>query len=279
MCSSDLGSLAFLDKEINGVKQGFLNLLGHLNPTGGGASYQTKIKSADFINAMATGVGVVEGKPISQIDPTIQVKLNAPSVQTLAKLLFSTAPSQVTQAAISSDTQKVFDGSGGTALTLGVWYLIGARNLSKFIASIDNGAGTFTDLVSGSDYDLDTELGAIRFNSGGTHTLTGTEKISCLYQAGALTNAPQIAPGASPNYTYGGLYIYMVLAANEARSNPEVWLRYLPRARIEPSGNFDVGVDKPAEITLDIMGVPSSEISGQPYGYLKQIAGTMRAIA
>ena len=266
------GALAFLDKEVAGVKNGYLNLLGHVNPTSGGASFQNKVKSTEFIQAMATGVGVVAGELISQIDPTIQVKLNSPSLASLAKLLFSTDPTVVTQAAVAVDTQKLI-----ASIAIGVWYLLGAQGITKFVASkqVDT---VFTDLDA-TDYDLDTELGAVRFKSGGTNTLAGTEKISCLYQAAALTNQPIIAPAAAPQFTYGGVYIYLVIAPNEARANAEAWLRYMPRARIKPSGNFDVSVDKPGEITLDLMGVPSGEISGYPFGYMKQIAGTMRSIA
>ena len=122
-------------------------------------------------------------------------------------------------------------------------------------------------------------MGAIIFYGTGTNALTGAEKIDILYQAGALTNQPIIAPAAAPQFTYGGVSIYMVIAANEARANAEAWLRYVPRCRIKPSGNFDVSVDKPGEITLDLMAVPSSEISGYPFGFLKQIAGTMRSIS
>ena len=142
------GALAFLDKEVAGVKQGFLNLLGNVNPTSGGASFQNKVKSAEFIQAMATGVGVVAGEPISQIDPTIQLKLNAPSLASLAKLLFSPDPSVVTQAAVSADALKEIDGTA-TPFTLGVWYLIGKQNNTK-IDVAKNVGGTFTDLVAGS---------------------------------------------------------------------------------------------------------------------------------
>jgi hypothetical protein len=270
------GSMAFFDKEVSGTKVGYLQLVGNVTPASG-ASLQTKVKSAEFIEAMATGVGTVSGKPISQIEPTIQLKVNAPSLLTLAKLLMSTDPTTVTQNAISVDTQKVIDGST-TPFVLGVWYTLGAMSITKFGAAIDAGGGTFTQLAA-SDYELDTELGAVKFKAGGANALDGTQKISCLYQAGALTNQPLIAPGANPKYSYGGVYIYTVLAANEARSGNEVWLHYMPRARFEPSGNFDVTVDKPGEVTLDCVAVPSPEISGQPFGFLKQIAGAMRGIA
>ena len=265
------GALAFLDKEVNGTKQGFLNLLGHVQPTSGGASMQSKVKSAEFVQAMATGVGVVAGEPISQIDPMIQVKLNAPSLATLAKLLFSSDATQANQAAVVADAQKLI-----TSITLGVWYLLGVQAITKFVAS-KQAVAVFTDLDP-TDYDLDTELGAVRFKSGGTNALAGGEGISCLYQAAALANQPSLAPYSAPQFTYGGVYIYMVIAPNEARANAEAWLRYMPRARIKPTGNFDISVDKPGEVTLDLMGVPSSEISGYPFGYMKQIAGTMRSI-
>ena len=105
------------------------------------------------------------------------------------------APTTATQAVISTDTQKLIDGTT-TPFTLEAWYLLGAQNVTKFIASKDVG-GTFTDLAA-SDYDLDTELGAVRFHATGTNTLTGAEKISCLYQAAAITTAPIIALASVP---------------------------------------------------------------------------------
>ena len=272
------GNFAVIDRETSiGVKEGALRPLGHLVPTGGGASFQPKVKSSEFISAMATGVGVVEAKPISQMDPMIQCKINAPTMRTLSMALYAGAPTTATQAAVSSDTQKVIDGTS-TPFVIGAWYLLGAQNITKFIASKDV-TGTFTDLVSGSDYLLDTELGAIKFLAGGSLTLAGTEKISCLYQAAAITTAPIIALASVPRFVYAGVYIYSVLAANEGKAVAEVFLSYIPRARLEPTGNFDIGVDKPAEITLDIYAVPSTEISGYPFGYaFKQLAGTMRSI-
>jgi hypothetical protein len=261
------GNLALFDRETSpGVKQGYLNILGSLTPDSG-ASMQNKVKSADFVTAMATGVGIVEGKPISQFDPTIQVKLNAPSVAAVALALFAGTPSTYTQAAVAADAAKTIPNA-----VANVWYLLGAQAVTKFIAS--NTAGD-TVHVAGVDYVLDTQLGAVKFLSG----CAGVgSSILCSYQAAAITTAPEIAPAALPKFTYGGLYIYSVLAPNEARSSTEVWLRYMPRARVEPTGNFDIGVSKPGEITLDIQAVPSSEISGKPFGWFRQIAGAVRDI-
>jgi hypothetical protein len=272
------GHFALIDRETSiGVKEGVLRPLGHLNPTGGGASFQPKVKSSEFISAMSTGVGVVEGKPISQMDPMIQCKINAPTMRLLALALYAGAATTATQSVVSSDAQKVIDGTV-TPFVLGVWYLLGAQNITKFIASKDV-SGTFTDLVVNSDYFLDTELGAIKFVATGTLTLTGAEKISCLYQAAAITSTPIIAMGSVPRFIYAGVYIYTVLAANEAKAAAEVFLSYMPRARLEPTGNIDIGVDKAAEITMDFYAVPSTEISGYPFGYaFKQLAGTLRDI-
>src|SRR6266404_5852283 len=79
------GAALLCDKEIsNGVKQGFLNHLGNITK----ASFQAKVKSAEFLTAMSTGVSVTEGKPISHLDTPFNVTVNAPSLRALDLAMF-----------------------------------------------------------------------------------------------------------------------------------------------------------------------------------------------
>jgi hypothetical protein len=263
-----------------GVKTPYYTPLGLCEPKAG-ASFDLKATAAEFENADATGVIITEGKPISKLDVPIAVKLKAPSMTMLAMAMFSTAPTAVTQDAVTEDTQVTITGAT-TPFAFNVWYPLGYMNITQINVS-KNVSSTFTTLDNGAtsgtpDYQIDTELGMIMFFNNGTNTLAGTEVISILLQAGALTSMPQITPRVSPIYIYGGVQFYIVNAANEARQTSESWLRYVPLARLEPTGKFDITADKSAEIDVMFTPVPSTEISGAPFGYLKQIAGVARAI-
>src|ERR1017187_2478010 len=124
------GAMALVDMETSpGVKQGYLNILGHIMPAGGGAAHSSKVKSSPFVQAMATGVGVAVGEPISQLDPTIQVKINANSMLAVSSLLMGNNPTQVTQAAVSTDTPVAI-----ASVVLDVEYALPVANTSKFVA-------------------------------------------------------------------------------------------------------------------------------------------------
>jgi hypothetical protein len=266
------GAALLLDKEIsNGVKQGFLNHLGNIIK----ASFQTKVKSADFLTAMSTGVAITEGKPISQLDVPFNVTINAPSMRALDLAMFGSGVSTWTQTAVTSATTKEFDG-----IVANVWYKLPNVTINTFILTSTGGSPTtYTASTDGGitgDYMVDEELGAFLILPGGTISSGGN--VIASWKASAVTAFPELSPRMSTRYAYGGAYIYLVLAANEARPNPEVWLRYVPRARLEPSGNLDFTVDKPGEITFDLTPVPSNEIANQSFGYLHQIAGTGRVV-
>lgn len=272
------GALMGIDRVTNftnGVptKSGYMDILGNI-ASSTGLSFQSKPKSAEFLVATSSGVATSQGKPISQLDAMFQVKIDSPSVQAASLALFGGTATTVSQTAISSDVTN----TSISAVVLDVWYPVGAQALTKFAAN--NGSSTtYTESTDGGvtgDYLLDTEAGFVKFLSSGT--VTAASQVAWAYQAAALTNQPYIGLRTNPRYTMAGIYAFMVIAENEARNAPEVWMLYMPVARIEPTGNFDINSSKPAEITLDITGIQSNEIANAPFGYLKQIDGTMRSI-
>ena len=267
------GSVAVFDVESAPfVREGVLRELGLVAPSGG-VQLSMDIKSTAFIQVDGNGMGYEAGKPIHQRQPKLQLKINAPSMRTLGLALLAGTPAAYTQAALVADTQFSI-----AALVLDVWYYVGALSLTKLTASkvVD---AAFTDLVKEVDYQLDTSAGLIKFLSS-SQIVTAGCAISVLYQAAAITAAPRLAIGAVPAFVTGGLHIYRVVLPAGTRTAPQLFVDRFPRVRIEPSGNIDLSFDKPAEITLDVFGLPSPEIPGAPFGYaFQQIAGDLRGSA
>jgi len=264
------GSALLYDLETApGVNSGIPWLLGNITK----ADFESKAEATDFDTAMSTGVLVTEGKPIKKLNTIFSATINAPSLHAMSLAMFAggTVTSASYQAAVSTDTAFAV-----ASVVLGVWYKLPVSQISAFVVGLTSSfTGTPTTYTEGTDYVLDSELGAVQFLAGGA--ITAASAVTCFYQASAITG-PQISPLTNVRFTYGKVYVYMVVAANEARTNPEIWLRYIPRARLEPSGKFDFTADKPGEVTFTVTAVPSTALVGQPYGYLQQIGGTAHVI-
>ncbi len=267
------GAFAVFDVETAPfVKEGVLRELGQVAPSGG-AQLSMDIKSNEFIQVDPTGMGYVAGKPVHQRQPKLQLKINAPSMRTLGLALLAGTPASYTQAAVAADAQYNI-----ASVVLDVWYYVGALALTKLTASkeVAGTPTTFTDLVKETDYQLDTAAGLVKFLSSGV-ILTEGDSVSVLYQAAAIAARPRIAIGSVPAFVTGGLRIFRTVLPSGTRTTPQMFIDYFPRVRIEPSGNIDLAHDKPAEITLDVYGLPSPEISGAQFGYaFQQIAGDLR---
>ncbi len=254
------GAAMLYDKDL----QGLYSHVGNISK----ADFEAKPESTDFDTAMATGVLVTEGKPIKKLNIPFNPTINAPSLRTLDAVMFGSGVNTWSQASATGTTQPF------TINAFGVWYKLNGVNLSSFTLTSGSGESLVT-YVAGTDYIVDTELGAFMPVAGAG--IAASTAVTATFNLAAVSNFPELAPQTSVRFSYGRVIIYMVVAANEARTTPEVWLRYIPKARVEPSGKFDFTADKPGEVQLVVTPVPSGEIANQPFGYLHQIGGTARA--
>lgn len=253
------------------VKEGVLREMGHVAGSTG-TELSMEIKSFEFKSPDPTGVLYTEGKPIIERAPKFQLKIDAPSMRTLAYALLAGAPATYSQSAVSADTDVSIP-----TVVLDTSYYLGYLMITKVDAAISTD-GSFTELTDGTDYIVDTSAGLIRFLSTGKCT-PGAD-ISVAIQAAAITANPRVPIGAVPRFVNGGLHIYTVVPPVGSKTAAELFKTYIPRCRIEPNGNIPITNEKPGEITLDVYGLPSPELGAtMPYGYaFAQIEGTARIV-
>jgi hypothetical protein len=258
---------------VPGTKFPYMNFMGNCDIESG-IDYKPDAKSYEFLQSGGNGVPHLMGKPLTRLDMMASCKINSASMFARQLFEFSPAATLVTQAAVASDVTVTI-----SSLVLNEWYYIGVQQINQFVAYLTASPNTsYSGVASGgsatADYLLDTELGAVMFLGTGPSTLAAATPISYKYQAAAISNMPELLPGANARFTRGGVYIYQVFAANENRATPAVELRYMPFAIIEPTGNETNGANKPAELSFNFTPLQSNEISGAPYGFRLQINGT-----
>jgi hypothetical protein len=242
------GAIALFDRDYAGV----LLDLGNVTDS----TFDQELEATDFRTARAAGTLITEARPIKRLELPITIKVNAPDPKALDLALFGNGQAAYTQASASGSTQNV------TVAAVDMWHKIAGFNLSNVVVK----KGTNTAAL-GTDYDLDTELGAVKPLTGGMFSVADTMALT--YDVAAISkveNRLQTHIG----FVYGEFYLYMVLPPNESRTSEQVWLRHMARSRLEPTGNFDFSPDKPAEQTFKVTPVPSGDAT-YPFGYLRQI--------
>jgi hypothetical protein len=242
------GAVALFDRDYAGV----LLDLGNVTDS----SFNQELEATDFRTARSTGTLVTEARPIKRLELPITIKCNAPDPQALDLVLFGDGQAAFSQASATASTQNI------TVAALDMWHKIAGFEIANVV--VKKGS---TTAVLGTDYDLDTELGAVKPFTGGMFSVSDTMGLT--FDLTAITkveNRLQTHIG----FVYGEFYLYMVLPPNEGRATEQVWLRHMAKSRLEPSGNFDFSPDKPAEQSFKITPIPSGDAT-YPFGYLRQI--------
>lgn len=242
------GAVALFDRDYAGV----LLDLGNVTDS----SFTQELEATDFRTARTSGTLITEARPIKRLELPITIKCNAPDPKALDLALFGNGQTTYTQASATGTTQNI------TVAALDMWHKIAGFNLANVV--VKKGSTTAT---LGTDYDLDTELGAVKPLTGGLFSVSDT--LALTYDVAAISkveNKLQTHIG----FVYGEFYLYMVLPPNEGRAAEQVWLRHMAKSRLEPTGNFDFSPDKPAELSFKVSPVPSGDAT-YPFGYLRQI--------
>jgi len=242
------GAVALFDRDYAGV----LLDLGNVTDS----TFDQELEATDFRTARTTGTLITEARPIKRLELPITLKVNAPDPKALDLALFGTGQATYTQASATSSTQNI------TVAALDMWHKIGAFTIANVVVKKASTTATF-----GTDYDLDTELGAVKPLTGGMFSLSDTMALT--YDVAAISKVEN-KPLTRVGFVSGEFYLYMVLPPNEARAAEQVWLRHMAKSRLEPTGNFDFSPDKPAEQTFKITPLPSGDAT-YPFGYLRQI--------
>ena len=242
------GAVALFDRGYAGV----LLDLGNVTDS----TFDQELEATDFRTARAAGTLITEARPIKRLELPITIKVNAPDPQALDLALFGNGQVAYTQASATGTTQNI------AVAALDMWHKIAGFNLNNVVVKKAS-----TIAMLGTDYDLDTELGAVKPLTGGLFSVSDTMVLT--YDVTAIStveNKPQTHIG----FVYGEFYLYMVLPPNEGRDAEQVWLRHMAKSRLEPTGNLDFSPDKPAEQSFRITPVPSGDAT-YPFGYLRQI--------
>src|SRR5260221_630948 len=194
------GAVALFDRDYAGV----LLDLGNVTDS----SFTQELEATDFRTARATGTLITEARPIKRLELPITIKVNAPDPAALDLALFGTGQTTFPQASATGSTQDI------TVAALDMWHKIAGFNLANVV--VKKGSTTAT---LGADYDLDTELAAVKPLTGGMFSVSDTMALT--YDVTAISkveNKPQTHIG----FVYGERYLYMVLPPNKARTAEQV---------------------------------------------------------
>jgi hypothetical protein len=242
------GAVALFDRDYAGVLLDLGNVID--------ASFTQELEATDFRTARAAGTLITEARPIKRLELPLTIKCNAPDPKALDLALFGTGQVAFNQASATGSMQNI------TVAALDMWHKIAGFNLANVV--VKKG----TDMaVLGTDYDLDTELGAVKPLTGSM--FSATDVMALTYDLAVIAKVED-KPQTHIGFVYGEFYLYMVLPPNEGRTSEQVWLRHMAKSRLEPTGNFDFSPDKPAEQTFKISPIPSGDTT-YPFGYLRQI--------
>ena len=242
------GAIALFDANYAGV------LLDIGNVTD--SSFDQELEATDFRTARATGTLITEARPIKRLELPITIKVNSPDPAALDLALFGTGQTAFTQTSATGSTQNI------TVAALGMWHKIAGFEIANVIVKLGSATAIF-----GTDYDLDTELGAVKPLTGGMFTLNSVMVLTFdLTSIATVESKLETRVG----FTYGEFYLYMVLPPNEGRATEQVWLRHMAKSRLEPAGKPAFSPDKPTEWDYKITPIPSGDPT-YPFGYLRQI--------
>jgi hypothetical protein len=242
------GAVALFDPNYTGV----LLDLGNVTDS----AFDQELEATDFRTARATGTLVTEARPIKRLELPITIKVNSPDPAALDLALFGTGQSTFTQASATGSTQNI------TVAALDMWHKIAGFEIANVVVKKASTTATF-----GTDYDLDTELGAVKPLSGGMFSVSDVMALTFdLTSISTVESKLETRVG----FTYGEFYLYMVLPPNEGRATEQVWLRHMAKSRLEPAGKPGFSPDKPMEWDYKITPIPSGDAT-YPFGYLRQI--------